>query len=54
MIEVAKKLSEGFPFVRVDLYFTQNIIYFGEMTFFQKLDSVNLYLKNMTRFLVNN
>ena len=34
MMEVAKKLSNGFPFVRVDLYFTQNKIYFGEMTFF--------------------
>lgn len=34
MIEIVKKLSEGFPFVRVDLYFTQNKIYFGEMTFF--------------------
>lgn len=34
MIHIARELSEGFPFVRVDLYFTENQIYFGEMTFF--------------------
>lgn len=33
MIEVSKKLSEGFPFVRVDLYNVNGKIYFGEMTF---------------------
>ena len=34
MIEVAKKLSKGFPHVRVDLYFVKGKVYFGEMTFF--------------------
>lgn len=33
MIEIANKLAEGFPFVRVDLYEIENHIYFGEMTF---------------------
>ena len=33
MIEVAKKLSRGFPHVRVDLYNIHGKIYFGEMTF---------------------
>ena len=33
MIEVAQKLSKGFPFVRVDLYCVKDKIYFGEMTF---------------------
>lgn len=33
MIEVARKLSEGFPVVRVDLYETTDGVYFGEMTF---------------------
>ncbi len=33
MIEIAKKLSKGIPFVRVDLYYLQNEIYFSEMTF---------------------
>lgn len=33
MIEVARKLSKDFPFVRVDLYFANEKIYFGELTF---------------------
>lgn len=34
MIVVATKLSEGIPFVRIDLYNINNKIYFSEMTFF--------------------
>ena len=33
MIECARILSDGFPFVRVDLYEVNGKIYFGEMTF---------------------
>ena len=33
MIEVAKKLSEDFKYVRVDLYNVDGKIYFGELTF---------------------
>ncbi|WP_394201383.1 ATP-grasp fold amidoligase family protein [Marinagarivorans algicola] len=33
MIEVARKLSEDFNYVRVDLYSVDNAIYFGELTF---------------------
>ena len=33
MIEYARKLSNGFPQVRVDFYECNNKIYFGEMTF---------------------
>ncbi len=33
MLCIAKKLSEGFKHVRVDLYFNAGKIYFGEMTF---------------------
>lgn len=33
MIELAQKLSKGFPQVRVDLYNLDGKIYFGEMTF---------------------
>jgi len=33
MILIAKKLSEGFTYVRVDLYSLNNKIYFGELTF---------------------
>lgn len=34
MIEIAKKLSEDFPAVRVDLYSVEGRVYFGELTFF--------------------
>lgn len=34
MIEIAEKLSEEFPAVRIDLYCVNNKIYFGEMTFY--------------------
>ena len=34
MIELAKKLSEGLPHVRVDFYESEGKIYFGELTFF--------------------
>jgi hypothetical protein len=33
MLDVAAKLSAGFPFVRVDLYCVEGKIYFGELTF---------------------
>src|SRR3990170_1687227 len=33
MLDIAKKLSIHFPFVRVDLYSVKNKIYFGELTF---------------------
>ena len=33
MIQMAKKLSTGFPFVRVDLYNDDGRIYFSELTF---------------------
>lgn len=34
MLEVARKLSQGIPHVRVDLYNVRGKIYFGELTFF--------------------
>lgn len=34
MIEIAEKLSEGIPELRVDLYEIQGNVYFGELTFF--------------------
>lgn len=34
MIEIAKKLSENIPFVRIDLYNINGMVYFGEITFF--------------------
>lgn len=34
MVQLAEKLSKGFPFVRVDLYNIQGKIIFGELTFY--------------------
>lgn len=34
MVKVAKVLSQDFPFVRVDLYYTNKKVYFGELTFY--------------------
>ncbi len=34
MIEIAKKLSQPFPFCRVDLYNVDGKVYFGEITFY--------------------
>ncbi|HSX43219.1 MAG TPA: ATP-grasp fold amidoligase family protein [Candidatus Saccharimonadales bacterium] len=33
LLDAARKLSEGFPYVRVDLYLVRGKVYFGEMTF---------------------
>lgn len=33
MVDIAKRLSEDFPYVRVDLYAIQDKIFFGELTF---------------------
>ena len=34
MKDIARGLSKGFPFVRVDLYAVQNDVFFGELTFY--------------------
>lgn len=34
MIEIAERIGENFPHVRVDLYYADGRIYFGEMTFY--------------------
>ena len=34
MVEVARALSEPFPFCRVDLYNVEGQVYFGEITFY--------------------
>ena len=34
MLKLAEMLSQGFPHVRVDFYYVNGKIYFGEMTFF--------------------
>ena len=45
MIAVAKKMSLGFPQVRVDLYNINGEIYFGEMTFTSGGGYMNFYSK---------
>ena len=34
MIDISEKLSEGIPFLRVDLYVIEGKVYFGETTFY--------------------
>ena len=34
MVEIARQLSEGIPFARIDLYEVRGRVYFGEITFF--------------------
>ena len=34
MVEISEKLSVGIKFVRVDLYYIQERIYVGELTFY--------------------
>lgn len=59
MFEIASELSEGLPFVRVDLYNVDGKIYFGEMTFFpasgldeNRLPETDLYFGNMIKLPV--
>ena len=47
MLEVATKLSEGFIFMRVDLYSVGNKVTFGELTFFS---SAGLIKSTIERF----
>lgn len=42
MIEIARKLSSGFPFVRIDLYSVPEV-YFGEMTFYPHAGLIAIY-----------
>ena len=43
MVEIAKKLSRDIPFVRVDLYLTNNKIYFSEMTLYPNAGNCYFY-----------
>lgn len=46
MVEIAKKLSSGFPHVRIDLYNINGQIYFGEFTFHHDGGFVPFYPKD--------
>lgn len=43
MLRVAEKLSEDFPYVRVDLYNVDGKVYFGELTFYPWSGYVQYY-----------
>ena len=53
MIELSKNLSEGFPFVRVDLYNINGRIFVGEMTFTPYAGVANYYSDEGERLLGN-
>lgn len=51
MIDLASKLSQGIPHVRVDFYNINGKIYFGEFTFHHDGGVVNFYPKDWDRIL---
>ena len=50
MFEIAEQLSQGIPFVRVDLYNSNGEIYFGELTFFPDSGFDNNLLPETDRY----
>lgn len=60
MFDIASKLSEGIPFVRVDLYQSNERVYFGEMTFYpdsgfdkNRLPEADLYFGSLIKLPKN-
>lgn len=51
MIEVAEKLADRLPFVRVDLYYVNEKIIFGEMTFYPGSGSVDFQPQEYNKIL---
>lgn len=43
MLEIAEILSKDFPFVRVDLYWVNEKVYFGELTFYPWTGYIQFY-----------
>ena len=55
MLEIAKDISKGFPFVRIDLYDYKEKIYFGETTFFHQAGYLEFkYPDNLDEILGKN
>lgn len=50
MLEVAKKLAEDFNFMRVDLYYVNNNIYFGELSFYPNNGFIRYQTNEMDEF----
>jgi len=53
MFKIAQKLSEEFPFVRVDLYYIKGQIYLGELTFFPQSGMDSNLLEDTDKLLGN-
>ena len=51
MIEVARKLSQGIPFVRCDLFISKGKVYFSEFTFFSDAGFEPFHPKKWDLFL---
>lgn len=51
MTEIASLLSQGWPFIRIDLYNVEGGIYFGEFTFFSASGLVPYYPENADKEL---
>lgn len=49
MLDCASKLSEGFPHVRVDFYYLNSKIYFGELTFYHGAGYLNYKPKSFEK-----
>lgn len=51
MIDLARKLSEGFPILRVDLYNINGKIFFGELTFTSQGGMMDFYTQDFLNML---
>lgn len=51
MLEIASKLSQGFPILRVDLYNIDGKIYFGELTFTSQGGMMDFYTQEFLTML---
>ena len=56
MLDLARRLSQGFVYLRADFYLLDGRVYFGEMTFFDSSGLIdfepeesNLFLGNLIR-----
>lgn len=50
MIDIATKLAENFNFMRVDLYFVEEKVYFGELSFYPNNGFVRYETDEMDKF----
>lgn len=50
MLEMAEKLAQGFPFIRVDLYYVKGKVYFGELSFYPNNGFIDYETKEMDSF----